>query len=85
MTSLEENLVGRELLDALDKSPEVSVATDQGYLKSGMSFDYRPRFVYFYKFEVANYLFSDLRQLIWLPETQNFESTRMTQESVRSK
>ncbi|CBY12524.1 unnamed protein product [Oikopleura dioica] len=38
MTSLEENLVGRELINALDKSPEAA----QGYQKT--SFDYRPRF-----------------------------------------
>jgi len=40
MTSLEENLVGRELIDALDKSPEAF----PGCQNSGMSFDYRPRF-----------------------------------------
>jgi hypothetical protein len=47
MTSLEENLVGRELIDALDKSPEFF----PGCQKSGMSFDYRPRFdILFLKF-----------------------------------
>lgn len=46
MTSLEENLVGRELINALDKSPEAF----PGCQKSGMSFDYRPRFDFFYEF-----------------------------------
>jgi len=58
MTSLEENLVGRELINALDKSPEAAA----GYQKT--SFDYRPRFVLFYRKLKSDSKFSDLRQLI---------------------
>ncbi|CAG5112117.1 Oidioi.mRNA.OKI2018_I69.chr2.g6370.t1.cds [Oikopleura dioica] len=41
MASLEESLIGRELINALDKSPEQGSIFVSGYQKS--SYDYRPR------------------------------------------